>query len=83
MKNVNGQFTGKIKVSNDSKYMHGQGLDEDIRNTKNKLDKMKKELNEVLEKYRGQFRHYKTAEDEYIEILRNEVIKILKRRGEL
>lgn len=81
MKKVNGQFIGKIKVSLDSKYMNGEGLDEDIRKTSNNLEEMRKELKLVLEKYKKRFRNFETAEDEYIEVLRDEVLKILDERG--
>lgn len=83
MKKINGQFIGKVKVSLDSKYMHGVGLDKDVRDTNRKLKNMQKELNLILEKYKQLFRNYETAENKYIEVLRDEVLKILKRRGEL
>lgn len=81
MKKINGQFIGKVKVSLDSKYMNGKGLDEDIRKTSNNLEEMRKELDLVLEKYKKRFRNFETAEDEYIEVLRDEVLKILNKRG--
>ena len=83
MKKVNGTFVGKIKLSLDSKYMHGTGLDEDINKTNLIIQNMQEELKQVLEKYKKQFRMFESAEDLYIEVLREEVIKILKERGEL
>lgn len=83
MKNINGTFIGKVNVSCDSKYINGNGLDEDINKTNLIIKNMQNELNEVLDKYKKQFRMYETAEDLYIEVLREEVIKILKSRGEL
>lgn len=83
MKNINGTFIGKVNVSLDSKYINGTGLDEDINKTNLIINNMQNELNEILDKYKKQFRMYETAEDLYIETLREEVIKILKSRGEL
>ena len=83
MKKINGIFIGKVKVSSDSKYINGNGLDKDINKTNLIKNNMQEELNRVLEKYKKQFRMFETAEDLYIEILREEVIKILERRGEL
>lgn len=78
MKKVNGQFIGKVKVSLDSKYINGTGLDEDINKTKLIQENMQKELKEVLEKYKKQFRMFETAEDIYLETLREEALKIIK-----
>ena len=48
MKKVKGQFIGKIKVSNDSKYIHGTGLDEDIAENKRKTEMFKHDLEKVI-----------------------------------
>ena len=49
MKKVNGIFLGKTKVSNDSKYINGIGLDEDIAKTETKSNCFKHELEEVID----------------------------------
>ena len=78
MKKVNGTFIGKVKVSLDSKYINGTGLDEDINKTNLIKKNMQEELNQVLEKYKKQFQMYETAEDIYLETLREEALKIIK-----
>ena len=83
MKKVKGQFIGKVKISLDSKYIKGKGIEEDIEKTKKIKEKMKQELKEILEKYKKQFRMYETAEDIYLEALREEAKKILKRQGKI
>lgn len=84
MKNIGGTFIGKSKIGPDSKYYNNEkGLDEDVQRTKTIKLNMQEELNEVLKRYKKQFRMFETAEDLYIEVLREEVIKILKRRREL
>lgn len=80
MRKVNGQFIGKVKVSLDSKYINGTGLDEDIIKTNSIKSNMQKELNEVLEKYKKQFKMYETAEDIYLETIREEALKIINGR---
>ncbi len=77
MKKVNGQFIGKVKVSMDSKYINGTGLDEDIAKTQTIIKNMRNELNEVLERYKKQFRMFETAEEIYLEMLREEARKII------
>lgn len=79
MKEIKGQFIGKVKVSMDSKYINGRGLEEDIIKTNKIKNNMQEELKQVLEKYKKQFRMYETAEDIYLEILREEALKIIKR----
>lgn len=80
MRKVNGQFIGKVKVSLDSKYINGTGLDADISKTNSIKSNMQKELNEVLEKYKKQFKMYETAEDIYLETIREEALKIINGR---
>lgn len=79
MKKVKGQFIGTVKISLDSKYIHGKGVGEDIEKTKKIKEKMKQELKEILKKYKKQFKMYETAEDIYLEALREEAIKIIKK----
>ncbi len=80
MKQVKGTFIGKTKVSNDSKYINGIGLDEDIAKTKLIKENMKKELKELLNRYKKQFRMFETAEDLYLETLREEALKIIDKQ---
>lgn len=83
MKNVNGCFIGKIKVSLDSKYMHGKGLDEDIKSTEKKVDMFRHELETtidmVYEKHVKNFRMYETAIDILKETLRDKFIEYDKK----
>lgn len=80
MKQVNGTFIGKTKVSNDSKYINGSGLDEDIAKTNLIKEDMQRELNQILDKYKKKFRMFETAEDLYLETLREEAIKIIDKQ---
>ena len=80
MKQVNGTFIGKTKVSNDSKYINGIGLDEDIAKTNSIKEDMQRELNQILDKYKRKFRMFETAEDLYLETLREEAIKIIDKQ---
>lgn len=79
MKKVNGQFIGKVKVSNDSKYLHGNGLDEDIKNNRIKSEAFKHELETVIdmcyERHVSNFRQYETAIDILQETLRKKFIE--------
>lgn len=79
MKKVKGQFTGKIKVSNDSKYIHGTGLDEDIAENKRKAEMFKHELETVIDmcysRHVDNFKQYETAIDILQETLREKFIE--------
>lgn len=79
MKNVNGQFIGRVKVSNDSKYFNGVGLDEDIANTEAKRECFKHELETVIDmcyqRHFQNFRQYETAIDILQETLREKFIE--------
>lgn len=79
MKKVNGQFLGKVKVSLDSKYMHGKGLDEDVAKNKRKAEMFKHELETAIdmcyERHVNNFRDYKTAIDALQEALREKFIE--------
>lgn len=79
MKKVNGQFIGKIKVSMDSKYINGTGLDEDIAKTKRNKDMFKHELETVIDmcydRHVKNFRLYETAIDILQETLREKFVE--------
>lgn len=83
MKKVNGQFVGKVKVSADSKYMHGQGIDEDIKATNQKIEMFKHELETVIdmcyERHVGNFKQYETAVDILQETLREKFVEYEKK----
>lgn len=84
MKKVNGQFLGKIKVSMDSKYINGAGLDEDIAKTKKKIEIFKHELETVIDmcyqRHVKNFKLYKTAIDILQETLREKFIEYGERK---
>lgn len=50
MKNIKGTFTGKTRISADSKYYNGEGLDRDIEMTNRKVNMFKHELESVIDK---------------------------------
>lgn len=79
MKKVKETFLGKVKVSLDSKYINGEGLDEDVRETKRKINLFKHELEEVIdmcyERHVSNFRMYETAIDVMQETLREKFIE--------
>ena len=79
MKKVKGQFLGKIKVSNDSKYIKGKGLDEEIAETKRKTEMFKHELETVIDmcysRHVDNFKQYETAIDILQETLREKFIE--------
>ena len=79
MKKVNGQFIGKIKVSMDSKYINGTGLDEDIAKTKRNKDMFKHELETVIDmcydRHVKNFRLYETAIDVLQETLTEKFVE--------
>lgn len=79
MKKIKGQFFGKIKVSNDSKYINRTGINEDIAETRRKVEKFKHELETVIDmsytKHINNFRQYETAVDILQETLREKFIE--------
>lgn len=79
MKKINGQFIGKIKVSLDSKYINGTGLDEDIAKNKKKIEMFKHELETVIdmcyERHVNNFKQYETAIDILQETLSNKFVE--------
>lgn len=79
MKKVRGQFIGKVKVSCDSKYMHGTGINEDIAKTKGKINAFKHELETVIDmcykRHVNSFKQYETAIDILQETLREKFIE--------
>jgi hypothetical protein len=79
MKKVNGIFLGKTKVSNDSKYINGVGLDEDILKTEMITKCFKHELETVIdmcyERHFKNFKQYETAIDILQETLREKFIE--------
>lgn len=79
MKKNKGIFKGKIKVSADSKYMHGKGIDEDIEKTKRNINLFKHELETVIdmcyERHVNNFKMYETAVDITRETLREKFIE--------
>lgn len=81
MKQVNGIFIGKTKVNNDSKYNDSNEFVRDIIKTKLIKEDMQKELNEILEKYKRQFKMFETGEDLYLETLRKEALRIIQKQA--
>ena len=79
MRKIGGQFKGKIKVSADSKYMHGDGIDEDIEKTRKNIELFKHELETVIDmcyqRHVNNFRLYETAIDILQETLREKFIE--------
>lgn len=79
MKQVNGQFIGKTKINYDSKYINGEGLNEDIERNKLKVDSFKHELETVIdmcyERNVNNFKQYETAIDILQETLREKFIQ--------
>lgn len=79
MKLINGVFIGKTKISNDSKYINGVGLNEDIANTEVKINSFKHELETVIDmcyqRHFRNFKQYETAIDILQETLREKFIE--------
>lgn len=79
MKKVNDQFIGKVKVSADSKYINGIGIDEDVKKTERNINLFKHELETVIdmcyERHVNNFKMYETAVDITRETLREKFIE--------
>ena len=88
MRQVNGQFIGKSKVSLDSKYINKNTnqLDKDIEETTKKVNSFKHELETAIdmcyERNVNQFRMYETAAETVQEVLRNKFVEYAKKVGE-
>lgn len=79
MKKIKETFMGKVKVSADSKYVHGKGINEDIEKTKRNINLFKHELETVIdmcyERHVNNFKMYETAVDITRETLREKFIE--------